>query len=229
MKKFYMTMVALLCGVAAMAQDGDGLYVNDIKVDKGATSVTIPVCLKNSIYVSSISFRIDLPEGVTIKVSKGKLQNYTLNSDRADGYSVEYQKVTGLNGGQIAVFSTYPFDLNDGPIISIDAAISEEVAAVDGTYPVALTAIGYAAPKVPADEVGDFDGIEEYNDGRSYVVSGEMTKTETSFTLTIGDGTGINSINAEDSKAPVYNVAGQRVSKAQKGVYIQNGKKVAVK
>ena len=42
-------------------------------------------------------------------------------------------------------------------------------------------------------------------------------------------GTGINSINALDSKAPIYNVAGQRVSKAQKGVYIQNGKKVAVK
>ena len=42
-------------------------------------------------------------------------------------------------------------------------------------------------------------------------------------------GTGINSINAADSKAPVYNLSGQRVSKAQQGVFIQNGKKVAVK
>ncbi|MBR3858375.1 MAG: hypothetical protein IKM68_10425, partial [Bacteroidaceae bacterium] len=49
------------------------------------------------------------------------------------------------------------------------------------------------------------------------------------FTLKVGDPTGINSINAEDSKAPVYNLAGQRVSKAQQGVFIQNGKKVAVK
>ena len=47
--------------------------------------------------------------------------------------------------------------------------------------------------------------------------------------VTIAGGVGINSINAADSKAPVYNLAGQRVSKAQKGVYIQGGKKVAVK
>jgi len=53
--------------------------------------------------------------------------------------------------------------------------------------------------------------------------------TEATCTLTVGKGNGINSINAADSKAPVYNVAGQRVSKTQKGVYIQNGKKIAVK
>ena len=47
--------------------------------------------------------------------------------------------------------------------------------------------------------------------------------------LTVAGGTGINGINAADSNAPIYNVAGQRVSKAQKGVFIQNGKKVAVK
>ncbi len=47
--------------------------------------------------------------------------------------------------------------------------------------------------------------------------------------LTVTGGTGINGINAADSKAPIYNVAGQRVSKAQKGIFIQNGKKVAVK
>jgi hypothetical protein len=44
--------------------------------------------------------------------------------------------------------------------------------------------------------------------------------------LKIGAGNGINGINAADSKAPIYNVAGQRVSKAQKGIFIVNGKKV---
>ena len=55
------------------------------------------------------------------------------------------------------------------------------------------------------------------------------SETTATIKVNVGDGTGINSINAEDSKAPVYNMAGQRVSKTQKGVYIQNGKKVAVK
>ncbi len=224
MKKFYMTMVALLCGVAAMAQDGDGLYVNDVKVDKGATEAVISVCLKNSIPVSSISFRMALPEGVTIPLTKkGKFASGTSFEfgDRAEDWGTDYQLAGTVP--QIAVYDTAPFDGEDGEILALNVEISEEVAAVDGEYEVAVTNIGYAAPKNATDVAA------EYNDGRSYVVSGEITKVETSFKLTIGEGTGINSINAEDSKAPVYNVAGQRVSKAQKGVYIQNGKKVAVK
>jgi hypothetical protein len=43
-------------------------------------------------------------------------------------------------------------------------------------------------------------------------------------------GTAINSISAEQTKSGViYNVAGQRVSKATKGIFIVDGKKVAVK
>ena len=47
--------------------------------------------------------------------------------------------------------------------------------------------------------------------------------------LTVKGGTGINEIKGLDNNAPVYNLAGQRVSKTQKGVYVQSGKKVAVK
>lgn len=43
--------------------------------------------------------------------------------------------------------------------------------------------------------------------------------------------TGINQavVNTTQTDGPIYNLAGQRVSKAQKGVYIMNGKKVVVK
>lgn len=41
-----------------------------------------------------------------------------------------------------------------------------------------------------------------------------------------GDATAIESINAEQSNAPMYNLNGVRVYNAQKGVYIQNGRKV---
>lgn len=40
---------------------------------------------------------------------------------------------------------------------------------------------------------------------------------------------GISGINAENGNQTIYNIAGQRVSKAQKGLYIVNGKKVLVK
>lgn len=45
-----------------------------------------------------------------------------------------------------------------------------------------------------------------------------------------GDETAVSSVKADELQgATIYNLAGQRVSKAQKGVYIINGKKVAVK
>jgi hypothetical protein len=44
------------------------------------------------------------------------------------------------------------------------------------------------------------------------------------------DGTAINAISADQTKSGViYNLAGQRVSKAVKGIYVVDGKKVAVK
>jgi hypothetical protein len=40
----------------------------------------------------------------------------------------------------------------------------------------------------------------------------------------------IENINAEIANdAPIFNIAGQRVEKAVKGIYIQNGKKFIVK
>jgi len=45
-----------------------------------------------------------------------------------------------------------------------------------------------------------------------------------------GDETAVSSVKADELQdATIYNLAGQRVNKAQKGVYIINGKKVAVK
>ena len=48
-----MTMVAMLCGVAAMAQNPTGqfdneLYAEEVKLDKGTTDFTLPICMKNA-------------------------------------------------------------------------------------------------------------------------------------------------------------------------------------
>ena len=44
-----------------------------------------------------------------------------------------------------------------------------------------------------------------------------------------GQTNGISTLNVIDGKAPIYNLGGQRVEKATKGIYIQNGKKFVVK
>ena len=44
-----------------------------------------------------------------------------------------------------------------------------------------------------------------------------------------GDPDAIENVNVNVSNSAIYNIAGQRVSKAQKGIYIQDGKKTLVK
>lgn len=44
-----------------------------------------------------------------------------------------------------------------------------------------------------------------------------------------GESTGINNVDADAETGDIYNISGVKVKKAQKGVYIQNGKKVIIK
>ena len=61
----------------------------------------------------------------------------------------------------------------------------------------------------------------------------KVVVTPATKTIVIGtedDPDAINSIEAEgENGSAIYNMAGQRVSKAQRGVFIMNGKKVSVK
>ncbi len=58
----------------------------------------------------------------------------------------------------------------------------------------------------------------------------QYNQEDASVNLIIGTTDGISSINAdEQGGGTVYNLAGQKVSKAQKGVFIQNGRKVVIK
>ena len=209
-KKFYMTMVAMLFGFTAMAQTEDGLYANEIKVEKGTTSVSFDLCLKNSMDVAAVSFRLGLPDGVGMTINKKGMKYITLNDDRMYAHASKIQDAED-GSDMISIYDNNPFFENDGALATIPLTLTEEIAAVDGTYEVKLYNISVANPA-----------------GESLTVAGLMP-TEFTFKLTVGKGNGINSINADDVNAPIYNVAGQRVSKAQKGIFIQNGKKIAVK
>ena len=50
-----------------------------------------------------------------------------------------------------------------------------------------------------------------------------------SFAINLDEADAISAVKAVNGNADIFNLAGQRVSKAQKGIYIVNGKKVLVK
>jgi hypothetical protein len=233
MKKFYMTIVALLCGVAAMAQDKEVyLYASDVSVPAGEeTETEIILNLKNTENVRAIQFKFDeFPEGMEASIDEYSLVMVEARLD-LDAARLA-QKKPKWNYAQLFEFKCLPdgtviygsktsgytdesgwhsvcFLGNDGPVLSIPLTVSESVAA--NVYKVPCT-FSCSSATPDADTVPQSIGTKE---------GGEVV-------INVG-GTGIHSINAADSNAPIYNVAGQRVSKAQKGIFIQNGKKVAVK
>ena len=214
MKKFYMTMVALLCGVAAMAQNT--LSVPDINVETGATSADLVVSLVNADPIVATSFTLALPEGVAVQPKKIVINEDRIDMDKvrevfgdeeaeiSDVYALGINtKPNGDKTYNLYPSSSFPFLGNDGVLMTLPLKLTN---VADGSYDIVLYEIS----------IGNLDGV-------SVADTKELT-----VKLNVG-ATGIATINADDVNAPIYNVAGQRVSKAQKGVYIQNGKKVAVK
>ena len=119
---------------------------------------------------------------------------------------------------------------------------------VDGTLTGVYTAQIIAAS---VDATAEDDGelryvLQTQNDGQAfYKVDADFTATPykcfltvaapktgstvKAFFLDFGGEDAINGIEAETENAKIFNLAGQRVNKAQKGIYIINGKKVLVK
>jgi hypothetical protein len=226
MKKIYMTMVAMLCGVAAMAQDNETCTIS---VDlKGANAVEIAadgelypfdVLLNESVpgqLVTGVSFQVQFPENVFF---------YYYDEDEEDYvYKVEYPNAK--NGHQKMMII-----VNENQNIwQINSAAAGATYFKTSTNVCARLYIK-ATPEAAANSEIKFSEISFSRPDPAGGVYAQSCYPQEPFSvaLSVEGGTGINSINADDNNAPIYNVAGQRVSKAQKGIFIQNGKKVAVK
>ena len=67
---------------------------------------------------------------------------------------------------------------------------------------------------------------------KAYLIYDGVASSVKGFAIDFNDADGISSMDNEQwtmDNAAIYNIAGQRVAKAQKGLYIVNGKKVVIK
>ena len=212
MKKFYMTMVAMLCGAAAMAQTCT-ISAEDITATAdGKTPFYLELTINESEagLVNGCGTVLELPEGFSV--------NQVWNPD--DEEWANDLEAPAAKSAHTVMLVVSPSNPNKYTLA---------VASTGATFKTStkvLARIGLIAAETMKD--GDYEivvGPTSFNKGTVSVYPQEAFKVK----VAVSGGTGINGINAEDSKAPIYNVAGQRVSKAQKGIFIQNGKKVAVK
>ncbi len=201
MKKYILAIACLMSAMTGFAQDA--LTVEDAAVKAGEAGVlNIILTNPNQQYIAC-QFDLDVPAGLTI--AKGR--SYTVGTsytlpERADGFVVGITE-QGDNHYRVTMYNNenYDFMNQSGAILVLNVKAAENFAGGAGKiYEIVLTNATRESVKPEAAQ------------------------------FTIAETTGISNIeNAEQMGGAVYNLAGQKVSKAQKGVFIQNGRKVVMK
>ena len=87
-------------------------------------------------------------------------------------------------------------------------------------------AAGSFVLKNAAEGVGFYKANNEFTVGANTAYIAALPAGEEARFIGLGDATAIKAVAAENTDNAVYNLAGQRVAKAQKGLYIVGGKKV---
>ena len=219
MKKFYMTMAAMLFSFAAMAQGVEAnIVVSPSPITFTADGKTVTYVEFSLVTAANDAFT---SAGIVFEVPEGIKVNQVYDDEEEDYVTdITYPIATAKHTKMIS-----PSSANPNRYTVAIASSSADMATLRTTTNV-LVKIGFYAEESMAD--GDY----QLTFGQCSNGSGTTTLaryTPDPVAITVASGTGINSINAADSKAPIFNLAGQRVSKAQQGVFIQNGKKIATK
>ncbi len=217
MKKFYMTIVAMLCGVAASAQTCT-ISADEVIGTAGETAY-LEVLLNESEpgkLVTGAGFTFTLPDGIKVATyydedeeadvddvtwPNSKSKHVTKLIAQSDGKT--WAVGVGADGSGTGSY----FKTATNVLMKVGLAIPTDFA--NGDYAIEFAKIGFSAP----DPNGGAAALSVY------------PQDDFTVKLTVG-GTGINGVNADNENAPVYNLAGQRLSKVQKGVNIIGSKKV---
>lgn len=141
MKKFLsFLLVFLFSWVNSYAQSAEIYSTGNLNAKPGET-IKLSLSMKNEIKIKAWSFRLVLPDGVTIeKNSRGR---YVYECGRMDEHSKDARDTTDEPlGVQFSVYGNYPFLDNDGTIISLNLLVSET--ANLGNKEIKLAKINYA-------------------------------------------------------------------------------------
>ncbi len=195
-----------------------------------------------------------LGDAANMKITAGKYGTFIAPFDVTIPSGVSASKIITATGSSLnltPVNTTIP--ANTPVVVTSEALVDETFygrsTADADSYTVGLLTGVYTASTIAASDgentryvlqtptSGANEGIQAF-----YKVTSDFTATANRCYLTVpgggsvkafffdGDETAVSSVKADELQgATIYNLAGQRVSKAQKGVYIINGKKVAVK
>ena len=141
MKKILSLLLVFLCSWAsAFAQSAEIYSSGDLKAKPG-DKIGLSLSMKNEIEIKAWSFRLVLPEGVTVE--KDRRERYVYELGRTDEHSKDARDTSDEPFGvQFSVYGNYPFLDNDGTIISLNLLVSDNVDL--GNKEIRLAKINYA-------------------------------------------------------------------------------------
>ncbi len=202
-KSRLLLLAALVCGTA-LAEDANTFYFTDAAVLPGETT-NIELCMRNAEKsLTCLEAEIQLPEGLSVALDEKGNPIVTLYRNRTEGHEV---LTNVLESGNLKLLVSdiegRLFSGEEGPILSFRVQAAE------------------AAP------IGE-SKLETV--GESLLVNAEAkayySVGVTGNILVTDDATGIDGdLRGMDASDAIYTLAGERVSKARKGIFIQNGKK----
>ena len=184
---------------------------------------TLPVTISAAGYATLCApVALNYPSTVVVNTVTIATDNATLNLTEVTGGAIPANTPVLLSGKA----DTYNFEITTG-VSAIDAAnvlvgTTAAIAAPNESY-----ILQNQSGKVGFYQVDVTEATPNVPGFRAYLnVPSSSVKA---FFFDKADG--ISSVNVEQAQkdATIFNIAGQRVAKAQKGIYIMNGKKVLVK
>lgn len=216
-KTFLSIMLAVVSFVVAFADTDiatydNVIYAKSVAAEPGET-VDVSFCMKNSVNdIASYQFNIYTPKGISVAVDPDDPEFLLaeLSTERTTRRKHNTFEAALQQDGSVLVLcastNNYTFSGNDGEVCVVTFQIAPET--LPGDYTVTLNKIVMADTQATS-QTYKADGIE--------------------FTITVNVSTSIKDITNKTIDGVFYNIAGQRVTNAAKGIIINKGKKVGIR
>lgn len=152
--------------------------------------------------------------------SEAEMTGAQFNLTLPAGVKMEFDEEDAYDYVYTVAQKGYNVNINDGK----DAQTKIVIISRKNKNVAALTNGALITISLVAD--ADATGGNATISGITFAKSGASVDGNADFEVAISVGTGIESLNAEDSNEPAFNLAGQKVGKNYKGIIVKNGKKV---
>lgn len=196
----------------------DAIYIVKTGDVELPASVTVPVTSAGyATYCSEYALVLSDVEAYTATIEDNRVNFVSQNGIVAPGTGLLIKKE---NGGEVTI-----------PVATEGAETIADNALIGVVASKTIDAGSFVLMGSPA--VGFYKTTNGFTVGANtaYIAPLPASSVESAreFIAINGEATAIKAVETKQQNGEIYNLAGQRVNKAQKGLYIQNGKKVIIK